>query len=64
MAYTAYSNAGPLVSLAATDDFKTFERLGAVLPPENKDAALFPVKFAGRWAPTAEISSGNSLSKP
>ena len=50
VAYTAYSNGGPLVSLASTEDFETFERLGAVLPPENKDAALFPVKFAGRWA--------------
>ena len=50
VAYTAYSEGGPLVSLAATDDFVTFERLGAVMPPENKDAALFPVKFAGRWA--------------
>lgn len=50
VAYTAYSRAGPLVSLAATEDFRTFERLGAILPPENKDAALFPVRFDGRWA--------------
>jgi predicted GH43/DUF377 family glycosyl hydrolase len=50
VAYTAYSSGGPLVSLAATADFETFERLGAVMPPENKDAALFPVKFDGRWA--------------
>lgn len=50
VAYTAYSRGGPLVSLATTEDFETFERLGAVLPPENKDAALFPVRFAGRWA--------------
>jgi predicted GH43/DUF377 family glycosyl hydrolase len=49
-AYTAYSRGGPLVSLASTDDFQTFERLGAILPPENKDAALFPVRFDGRWA--------------
>ncbi len=50
VAYTAYSSAGPLVSLAATEDFESFERLGPVLPPENKDAALFPVRFGGRWA--------------
>jgi predicted GH43/DUF377 family glycosyl hydrolase len=50
VAYTAYSRAGPLVSLAATEDFQAFERLGAILPPENKDAALFPVRFGGRWA--------------
>ena len=50
IAYTAYSNGGPLVSLAKTKDFVTFERLGAVLPPEDKDAALFPVQFNNRWA--------------
>lgn len=50
VAYTAYSRSGPLVSLAATEDFETFERLGAVMPPENKDAAVFPEKFGGRWA--------------
>lgn len=48
--YTAYSDHGPLVALATTRDFRTFERLGAVTPPENKDAALFPVQFGGRWA--------------
>jgi predicted GH43/DUF377 family glycosyl hydrolase len=48
--YTAYSNSGPLVSLATTRDFKTFDRKGAVMPPEDKDAALFPVRFGDRWA--------------
>lgn len=48
--YTAYSEAGPLVSVALTDDFKSFHRLGPVMPPENKDAALFPRRFGGRWA--------------
>lgn len=47
--YTAYSNGGPLVSLAFTEDFVTFEKVGAILPPEDKDAALFPVKFKNRW---------------
>jgi predicted GH43/DUF377 family glycosyl hydrolase len=50
VAYTAFSRGGPLVSLAITEDFKTFERLGAVMPPEDKDAGLFPVRFGGRWA--------------
>jgi predicted GH43/DUF377 family glycosyl hydrolase len=48
--YTAYSQGGPLVSLALTSDFKTFRRLGPVMPPEDKDAALFPIKFNGLWA--------------
>lgn len=50
IAYTAYSEGGPMVSLAKTKDFITFERLGPVMPPEDKDAALFPVRFGGRWA--------------
>lgn len=48
--YVAFSPAGPMVSLALTEDFCEFERLGGVLPPEDKDAALFPCKFAGRYA--------------
>ncbi len=48
--YTSYSRGGPLVSLATTQDFKTFQRKGVVMPPEDKDAALFPVQFNGRWA--------------
>ena len=50
IAYTAYSKGGPLVSLATTRDFRSFDRLGPVMPPEDKDAALFPVRFDGRWA--------------
>lgn len=48
--YTAYSQNGPMVSLAKTRDFQNFERLGPILLPENKDAALFPRKFGDRWA--------------
>ena len=50
IAYTGYSRSGPLVCLAATRDFRTFERRGVVMPPEDKDAALFPCQFDGRWA--------------
>jgi predicted GH43/DUF377 family glycosyl hydrolase len=49
IAYTAYSRRGPLVSLATTTDFRTFRRLGPAMPPEDKDAALFPRRFDGRW---------------
>ena len=48
--YTAYSKGGPLVSMALTSNFRAFRRLGPVMPPEDKDAALFPVKFNGLWA--------------
>jgi len=48
--YTGYSNAGPLVCLASTRDFESFERRGTLMPPEDKDAALFPHMFDGRFA--------------
>jgi predicted GH43/DUF377 family glycosyl hydrolase len=50
IAYTAYSRRGPLISLAMTRDFREFTRLGPAMPPEDKDAALFPRRFGGRWA--------------
>lgn len=43
--YTGFSEAGPLVCLATTRDFVTFERHGIVQSPEDKDAALFPSRF-------------------
>jgi predicted GH43/DUF377 family glycosyl hydrolase len=48
--YTAYSTGGPVVALAATRDFFTFHRRGILMPPEDKDAALFPQRFGNRWA--------------
>jgi predicted GH43/DUF377 family glycosyl hydrolase len=48
--YTGYSSAGPLVRLASTRDFETWEHRGTLMPPEDKDAALFPHAFDGRWA--------------
>src|SRR5579859_984953 len=48
--YTAYSRAGPLVALATTEDFRVFARHGAIMSPEDKDAAFFPRRFDGRWA--------------
>jgi len=50
IAYTAFSRRGPLVSMAMTRDFRTVQRLGPMMPPEDKDAALFPRRFDGRWA--------------
>ena len=50
VAYTAYSRDGPGVSLARTQDFVTFERLGAIMPPDDKDAALLPRRIGGQWA--------------
>ena len=61
IAYTAYSPSGPLVSLAATKDFVTFSRLGPVMPPEDKDAAVFPRRFGNRYAMIHRpVSAGSS----
>ncbi len=48
--YTAFTRDGPGVSLALTEDFRTFERYGVIMPPEDKDAALFPHRIGGYWA--------------
>jgi predicted GH43/DUF377 family glycosyl hydrolase len=50
VAYTSYSHSGPGVSLALTSDFMIFERLGVIMPPEDKDAALLPYRINGLWA--------------
>lgn len=48
--YTGFSASGPLVLLACTRDFVNFDRRGVLQPPDDKDAALFPTTFDGRWA--------------
>jgi len=48
--YTAYTRDGPGVSLALTQDFSQFERLGVIMAPEDKDAALLPQRIDGQWA--------------
>jgi len=48
--YTAYSPAGAAVALACTTDLVKAERVSLIFSPNNKDAALFPQRFDGRWA--------------
>jgi predicted GH43/DUF377 family glycosyl hydrolase len=50
VAYTAFGRAGPGVALALTADFRTFERLGLVMQPDDKDAALLPRRVDGNFA--------------
>jgi predicted GH43/DUF377 family glycosyl hydrolase len=50
IAYTGVSPGGPLVCLTSTPDFEHFQTRPPVSPPEDKDAALFPVCFEGRYA--------------
>lgn len=48
--YTAFSRGGPCVSLALTKDFRSFERYGDIMAPDDKDAALFPRRIGDHWA--------------
>lgn len=49
IAYTALSRYGPAVSLATTPDLRSVTRLGVVMSPTNKDAAIFPEQFGDMW---------------
>ncbi len=45
--YTAFSKGGPGVALALTTDFRTFERYGLIMQPDDKDAAILPRRVNG-----------------
>ena len=47
--YSAVSARGVCTALARTTDFITFERLGVIFAPDNKDVAIFPEKIGGRY---------------
>jgi predicted GH43/DUF377 family glycosyl hydrolase len=47
--YTGASHHGVTTCLARTRDFETFEKLGVMFAPDNKDIALFPQKINGRY---------------
>jgi beta-1,2-mannobiose phosphorylase / 1,2-beta-oligomannan phosphorylase len=46
---TAYGPAGPAVFLATTEDFRAVDRIGIVVSPEDKNAALLPERVDGKW---------------
>ena len=66
VAYTAFGKAGPGVAIATTTDFKKFERIGLVMQPDDKDAALFPRRFHGDYAlihrPSTDMGSNMWIS--
>ncbi len=49
LTYVSFSKDGPVVSLALSKDLSHFERQGAMLPPEDKDASLFPRLIDGKY---------------
>lgn len=46
---TAYGPAGPCVYLATSDDLSSCTDGSVVLPPEDKNAAVFPRRIGGYW---------------
>ena len=63
--YTAYSPAGAAVAIARSRDLCTADRLGLIFAPNNKDAALFPRqfngRFNGRWAVLHRPDAGGGM---
>lgn len=49
IAYTAYGPEGPCVALSITQDFRTAEFIGVVMPPEDKNASLLPRHVNGKF---------------
>jgi len=47
--YVSFSKGGPVVSLTTTKDFKNFQHRGVLMPPEDKDASLFPRLIKGKY---------------
>jgi len=49
LTYTAVSDNGVGVALRTTKDWKNFEFKGMILPPHNKDCAIFEEKINGKY---------------
>jgi predicted GH43/DUF377 family glycosyl hydrolase len=49
LTYTGYSKFQPIVVLTETNDFKSFNVLGLISLPSNKDCSLFPEKINGYY---------------
>ena len=47
--YSAVSSMGVVTCLASSKDFRTFERIGTIFCPDNKDVAIFPDKVGGKY---------------
>lgn len=65
LTYTAVSPNGVGVGLMTTADWKQFDRKGMILPPHNKDCALFEQKINGLYymlhRPSSVFIGGNYI---
>lgn len=49
LTFTAVSDSGVCVALRSTTDWKNFTHHGIILPPHNKDCAIFSEKINGKY---------------
>jgi len=65
LTYTAVSDSGVGVGLQTTADWKHFERKGMILPPHNKDVAIFEERINGKYfalhRPSSKDIGGNYI---
>ena len=65
LTYTAVSDSGVGVGLQTTRDWQHFERKGMILPPHNKDVAIFEEKIGGMFyalhRPSSKDIGGNYI---
>lgn len=65
LTYTQVSENGVGVGMMHTDDWQHFERHGMILPPHNKDCALFEEKINGQYyclhRPSGDGLGGNFI---
>ena len=65
LTYTAVSADGVGVGLQTTTDWKSFNRIGLILPPHNKDCAIFEDKINGLYymlhRPSSVALGGNYI---
>ena len=63
--YTAVSENGHGIGMISTSDWQSFNRHGVIIPPANKDGALFEEKIGGEYwclhRPTGEGLGGNFM---
>ncbi|MDN3551170.1 glycoside hydrolase family 130 protein [Mucilaginibacter aquaedulcis] len=65
LTYTAVSDSGVGVGMKTTRDWQHFESYGMILPPHNKDCAIFEEKVGGKYyclhRPSSKEIGGNYI---
>jgi predicted GH43/DUF377 family glycosyl hydrolase len=60
---TSYGPSGPAVFLATSHDFNSVDRIGIVVAPEDKNAALLPERVGDKWILFHRPTSGFGTSR-